>query len=94
MDFFIFFRKLKQALFWFLNKFFLLVVLFYQVLLSPFLGGNCRFYPSCSIYARDALKTKSIDVALVLIFRRLFKCQPFGPYGDDPLIGETLYDRK
>ncbi|MEW6103291.1 MAG: membrane protein insertion efficiency factor YidD [bacterium] len=52
----------------------------YQRLISPFLGRNCRFYPSCSNYALQALKkykTKGIFLAV----KRLFSCHPFNKGG-------------
>jgi hypothetical protein len=71
------------------SNFFKLVLLvlirFYQLLLSPFLGGSCRFYPTCSHYAVDALKTHDLATAIILIVKRLLKCHPFGNFGDDPV---------
>ena len=46
---------------------------------------SCRFDPSCSSYAIEALNKKNIFEALWLIFKRLAKCHPFGSYGYDPL---------
>lgn len=58
----------------------------YQLLLSPHFGICCRFQPSCSEYARIALKTCRLDRALYLIVRRLFKCHPYsGQSGHDPV---------
>ncbi|MCB0364229.1 MAG: membrane protein insertion efficiency factor YidD [Bdellovibrionales bacterium] len=58
---------------------------FYRVYLSSWLGGNCRFYPSCSEYAVEALNTQSPGRACRLIFHRLCKCHPFGESGYDPV---------
>ncbi len=56
----------------------------YRLTLSPVLGGQCRFHPSCSVYALDVCRTFSPPVACWLIARRLLRCQPFGGSGIDP----------
>ncbi|MBM4309342.1 MAG: membrane protein insertion efficiency factor YidD [Deltaproteobacteria bacterium] len=56
----------------------------YQICISPFLGPRCRFTPTCSSYAIDALKKYSLLKALYLTARRLLKCHPFHPGGFDP----------
>jgi uncharacterized protein len=67
------------------NNWSLRLIGFYQIILSPFFGGNCRFYPSCSCYAHEAFTQYSWPKAFVLSLKRLLKCHPFGPYGYDPL---------
>lgn|GEM_PF-565441 len=57
----------------------------YQLLLSPLLGPRCRFYPSCSSYALEALQVHALPQALWLITRRLARCQPWGGTGYDPV---------
>ena len=57
----------------------------YQIVISPFLGQNCRFYPSCSHYAEEAVIKKGILQGAVLSFKRLMKCHPFYPGGIDVL---------
>lgn len=61
-----------------------LVVTAYQQLLSPFLGSHCRFAPTCSEYAREALIAQGALRGGWLALRRLVKCQPFHPGGYDP----------
>ena len=56
----------------------------YQVLLSPFLGGHCRFEPSCSRYASACLETHGAWRGSLLSMLRLCKCHPFHPGGYDP----------
>ena len=68
-----------------MKTFLLAMVRIYQLFLSPLLGGHCRFFPTCSNYAREALASRSLGKALVLIFLRLLKCHPFHPGGHDPL---------
>lgn len=57
----------------------------YQYLVSPMLGNNCRFYPSCSDYARAALERHGSLRGSWLAVRRLCRCQPFHPGGYDPV---------
>lgn len=63
----------------------LLIVWTYRLLLAPFLGGQCRFSPSCSCYAEEALKAHPPIKAFKLIVRRLAQCRPGGHYGLDPV---------
>ena len=49
-------------------------------------SGTCRFSPTCSQFARDAIVELPPHVAIVRIFGRLVKCQPFGTFGFDPVI--------
>ena len=57
----------------------------YQLVLSPFLGGSCRFLPSCSVYAREAVERHGAWRGSLLALRRLSKCHPFGASGLDPV---------
>jgi putative membrane protein insertion efficiency factor len=57
----------------------------YQRWISPALGARCRFYPSCSQYARTAIEVHGALRGSGLALRRLAKCQPFHPGGIDPV---------
>ena len=57
----------------------------YRLFISPMLGPRCRFYPSCSVYALEALEQHSVGYALWLIIKRLGRCQPWGGSGYDPV---------
>ena len=57
----------------------------YQVCISPFLGRNCRFYPTCSQYCKEAILTHGIFIGSLLSFKRILKCNPFGGFGYDPV---------
>ena len=61
------------------------LVKLYRLTVSPFLGNNCRFHPTCSQYALDALNTKTFFKALPLIIIRISKCHPFHSGGHDPV---------
>lgn len=69
----------------FLSYLSLTVVWAYRILLSPFLGGRCRFEPSCSCYAEQAFKKHTFRKAAVLVARRLGQCRPYGRFGLDPV---------
>lgn len=61
-------------------------VVAYRVTLGPFLGGHCRFHPTCSQYALDAVAQRGPWVGAWLIVWRLLRCQPFGGRaGFDPV---------
>jgi putative membrane protein insertion efficiency factor len=66
---------------------FLLVALIkgYQYIISPLLGNRCRFYPSCSHYAVEALTLHGVVKGLYLALKRLLKCHPFHEGGLDPV---------
>jgi len=55
------------------------------VLLAPFAGGACRFHPTCSAYALDALTAHGVWRGGRLALARVAKCHPFGPTGIDPV---------
>ncbi|MBF0181869.1 MAG: membrane protein insertion efficiency factor YidD [Magnetococcales bacterium] len=57
----------------------------YQLLIAPILPRSCRFYPSCSHYATDALRRHGPAKGSLLTLRRLGKCHPFHPGGFDPV---------
>jgi putative membrane protein insertion efficiency factor len=61
------------------------LVRLYQWLLSPLLPPSCRFYPSCSAYAVEALRRHGAVRGLWLTVRRLGRCHPFHPGGLDPV---------
>ena len=57
----------------------------YRVLLSPLLGGHCRFWPSCSAYAEEAIRRHGAWRGARLALARLLRCQPFHRGGIDPV---------
>lgn len=65
----------------------------YQLVLSPFVGGGCRFEPSCSTYAITAIEQHGLLAGGRLAARRLMKCHPFGAHGFDPVPGRSRSTR-
>jgi uncharacterized protein len=55
----------------------------YRATLSGWLGGQCRFYPSCSLYAEDAIRAHGATKGSVLATWRVLRCNPFGKGGID-----------
>jgi uncharacterized protein len=63
----------------------LMFVRCYQIFLSPFLGGACKFYPSCSRYAQEAIEMHGARRGSWLAMKRLGRCRPFTKGGFDPV---------
>jgi putative membrane protein insertion efficiency factor len=57
----------------------------YRLMLSPYLGGACRHYPSCSVYAQEAISKYGALRGTRLAIGRLTRCRPFGTFGYDPV---------
>ena len=72
-----------------LAAFLKLPVLAYRYALSPLLGPRCRFYPSCSAYALEALDTHGGWTGAWLTARRILRCHPWHPGGYDPVPAGT-----
>lgn len=64
---------------------FILLIQIYRITIAPFIPSSCRFHPSCSAYALEALHTRGIIWGLWLTGLRLLKCNPFHPGGFDPV---------
>ena len=61
----------------------------YQMVLSPVLGGNCRFHPSCSHYGYEAIALHGAGKGSWLAVKRIGRCQPFHEGGFDPVPGSA-----
>ena len=63
-----------------------LLVRGYQLVLSPHVGGGCRFTPTCSNYAIEALKRYGAVKGSILSIHRILRCNPWGGHGYDPPV--------
>ena len=71
------------------NKIFIYPLVFiikiYQFIISPLIGQNCRYLPTCSEYAIESLKLHGLLRGLFFTIRPILKCHPFGNHGFDPI---------
>lgn len=63
----------------------ILLVRFYQVAISPFTPSTCRYNPTCSDYAIEALKKRGLIIGGWLSLKRIISCHPWGGSGYDPV---------
>lgn len=63
----------------------LALVYIYKYAISPLMPGGCRHYPTCSVYALDALKTHGPLTGTLLATGRILRCHPWGTHGIDPV---------
>ena len=64
-----------------MTKILILIIKFYKYFISPLLGNNCRFFPTCSDYFIEALKTQGFKKGFVTGSKRILKCHPFKKLG-------------
>ena len=74
-----------KSLAWLLKNIFLALIWFYQSAISPWLGPNCRYKPTCSEYARQAIVKYGPVKGSWLALKRILRCHPFHPGGYDPV---------
>ncbi|HEY0175785.1 MAG TPA: membrane protein insertion efficiency factor YidD [Pedobacter sp.] len=72
---------IKRIISWF----FLALIKFYQLFLSPLLGASCRFSPTCSQYGIEAIKKYGPFKGGWLTLKRIGRCHPWGAHGHDPV---------
>lgn len=68
-----------------LAKIYILPIRFYQYAISPWLGSNCRYTPTCSHYMIEAIETWGIVRGTWLGLKRIGRCHPWGGHGYDPV---------
>lgn len=68
-----------------MGRFFIWLISIYQRLISPLVGPCCRFHPTCSEYAKEALESHGLVMGIWLTSKRLSKCHPLGGSGFDPV---------
>lgn len=66
----------------------------YQRFISPALPRRCKYHPTCSAYAVDAVREFGLARGIVLASWRLLRCNPFSPGGYDPVSDQTLFKRR
>ena len=69
---------------------FVFLIKIYQFLISPIIGKNCRFNPTCSNYALEALKKHGLFLGMYYSIIRISKCHPWGGSGYDPVPNKKL----
>lgn len=79
-------KQLRQAFILFLIG----LIRIYQWCISPFLGSHCRFEPSCSHYAAEALKKHGLARGTYLCLNRIRKCHPWHEGGLDPVPNKNI----
>ncbi|MES9898271.1 MAG: membrane protein insertion efficiency factor YidD [Sedimenticola sp.] len=68
-----------------MKRLLILLVKVYSYLISPFLGNNCRYYPTCSEYAQEAIERHGALAGVWLAIKRISRCHPFHEGGVDPV---------
>ena len=71
-----------------MKKIIIYLIKIYQITLSPLLGSNCRFQPTCSQFMIEAINLHGVLKGLGLGFKRISKCHPLGSKGYDPVPGK------
>ncbi|MDC2994724.1 membrane protein insertion efficiency factor YidD [Gammaproteobacteria bacterium] len=71
-----------------MKKIIIYLIKFYQITLSPLLGSNCRFQPTCSQYMIEAVNLHGVFKGVGLGIKRISKCHPLGSKGYDPVPGK------
>lgn len=77
-----------------LSKLLILFVRFYQVAISPYLGSNCRYTPTCSAYMIDAIREWGPLRGTWMGLKRIGSCQPWGGHGYDPVPKKEKHDHR
>ena len=71
----------------------LLLIRGYQLIISPLLGSNCRFMPTCSEYAMESLRSHGLIKGSYLTIKRIGKCHPWGGHGYDPIPTKKIENK-
>ena len=71
-----------------------LIIRSYQLLISPYLGNNCRFYPTCSNYALEAIEKKGLILGVKMAVVRILRCNPWGGSGIDMVCEKDVKNKK
>ena len=82
------FIRMKNKIINLTSKFLISIIRFYQIFISPLLGNNCRYHPTCSEYFIESLKIHGPIKGTILGVKRISKCHPWGGKGFDPVPGK------
>lgn len=74
-----------------MSRIFLAPITLYRRFISPLMAPRCRYYPTCSAYAVDAIRGYGVRRGLVLAGWRLLRCNPLSDGGFDPVEQQTLF---
>lgn len=72
-----------------IRKLVILPIRFYQLFISPILGPHCRFAPTCSSYAMEAIEVHGVFAGSWMAIKRILRCHPWHPGGYDPVPSKT-----
>lgn len=78
-------KKLYQGIAFLFKTVFLLLIRFYQSVISPILGPSCRYTPTCSQYTKEAIEKYGPFKGGYLGIKRILSCNPWGGHGHDPV---------
>ena len=73
-----------------IKKLAILAIIIYKAIFSPWMGGCCRYIPSCSDYALEGFRVDSFIKALLLSILRIIRCHPLGKIGYDPYPRKSM----
>ncbi len=79
------FIRMKNKIINLTSKFLISIIRFYQIFISPLIGNNCRYHPTCSEYFIESLKIHGPIKGTILGVKRISKCHPWGGKGFDPV---------
>ncbi len=65
---------------------FIKLIKVYRITISPWMGASCRFNPTCSVYSIEAIEKYGIAKGGFMSIKRILKCHPFHPGGNDPVL--------
>jgi len=76
------------------SQFLIILIRTYRYIISPMLGNRCRFYPSCSSYAIEAIQMHGNTCGCYLTLKRILRCHPWNAGGYDPVVEPSQHANK
>jgi len=73
-----------------MKRIFLFIISIYQQFISPLFPPNCRYHPTCSSYAKEAIEIHGAGKGSLLALWRILRCNPFGGMGHDPVPNKKM----